>query len=417
MWLPVSIALSSELGKLILLVLVPTISLTNQWSNELLNFNYEDVILVSSDNSSWSSELQSVLNSFKLETRKKVAIIATYDSFKTPKFQSFCIKFPNETMLLADEAHNMGAPEVLNKLPHKIRYRLGLSATPHRHFDDSGTNEFLMYFNVAKASTFVFSMHEAISKQYLCQYKLFPHFAKLNEKEYVEYIKLTKAIASRAHIVKNKFTSTDAKLERMLRDRRNILNKAAAKKKIVGEIIDQIKRDGEIHHTLIYSPEGMNEEENSNIIDDLGRFLAFDKGLRIAQFTGTTPPDERNELLNEFEKGKIQCLLAMKCLDEGIDVKQTETAIFVSSTTNPRQYVQRRGRVLRVHNKKPLAYIHDIIAIPPKLQLDDPKIKEIDKIILTQEFKRYKEFAEDALNYVDAITPIKELCKEYNIEL
>lgn len=411
-----SVKLLEKTNILVLLVLVPTISLAEQWSEVVKEFNYQEIIIVSSNNPNWTFELQAGLNSFKLGTIKHLVVVSTYDSYKSKKFQGFYDKFPSETMLIADEVHSMGAPEMLKKMPVNIKYRLGLSATPHRHFDDSGTQKLLDFFNASTQSTFTFGMKEAIANQFLCQYKLYPHFAELNEDEYEHYIDLTKQISRRAHIVKNRFVDTDVALERMLQDRRKILNKTASKKEIVGHIIDEMKKQGEVHHTLVYCPEGNDEEEDNRIIDELGKYLAFEKGLRIAPFTGTTPAERRSQLLKEFDEGKIQCLLAMKCLDEGVDVKQTKTAIFVSSSTNPRQYVQRRGRVLRVHQNKPFAYLHDLIAKPPKIEMDDPKVKAIDKVILTQEFKRYKEFAEDALNYVEAITPVKELCEEYKID-
>jgi len=302
-------------------------------------------------------------------------------------------------------------------LPHGIQYRLGLSATPHRHFDDSGTQSLLLFFNSAHKSTFVFSMKEAISAQFLCQYKLYPHFAELNKGEYEHYIELTKEISRRAHIKKNEFLENDSYLEKLLRDRRNILNRAANKQNVLGEIIEGMKENGDINHTLVYCPEGNDADEDSKIIDQYGRFLGIEKGLRIGKFISETLTERRRELLQQFDKGSIQCLLAMKCLDEGVDVKQTETAIFVSSTTNPRQYIQRRGRVLRTHQKKSFAYLHDIIAVPPETLDDDERAKEIEKVIFTQEFKRYKEFAEDAVNYVEAMEPIKPILEKYDIEL
>jgi len=411
-----SVKLFEDLESLVVVVLVPTISLAEQWIEEVTKFGFVESILVSSTNPSWDLALQGGLNSFKLKTINHLVVISTYDSYKSKRFQEFHAKFPAHTMLLADEAHSMGAPEILNKLPYNIQYRLALSATPHRHFDDSGTQKFLEFFNASIRSTYEFPMKQAIASRFLCQYRLKPHFAELTEEEYMHYYALTKKISQRAHINKNKFVDTDVHLERMLQERRKLLNKASSKKEIVGDIIDAMKKQGEIHHTLIYCPEGNDESEDNRIIDDLGKYLAFEKGIRIAPFTGNTPPEKRAQLLKEFDEGKIQCLLAMKCLDEGVDVRRTETAIFVSSSTNPRQYIQRRGRVLRVHPDKPIAFLHDIIAVPPKIELDDEKAKEIDKVILSQEFRRYKEFAEDALNYVEAISPVKEICKDYNID-
>lgn len=411
-----SIKLLEKLNGIFLLVLVPTISLAQQWHEEVVTFNYSEIILISSDNPAWGSDLQAGLNSFRLGTLKHLVAISTYDSFKSKKFQDFYEKFPDETMILADEAHNMGSPEMLSKLPFTINYRLALTATPHRHFDDSGTRELLEFFNVAAKSTFVFSIKDAIANQFLCQYKLYPHFAELNDQEYKEYISLTKQIAKRAHFRKKALISTDTTLERLFQKRRKILNQAEAKIKILGGIIECLKHKNKAHHILVYCPEGNNEQEDNRIIDETGKYLAFEMELRIAPFTGMTQSDKRQELLRDFDLGAIQCLLAMKCLDEGVDVKQTETAIFVSSSTNPRQYIQRRGRLLRVHFNKPFAYLHDIIAVPPKNDVADPITKEIDKIILQQEFKRYKEFAMDAVNYVDAVTPVKRLCEEYQID-
>ena len=235
-----------------------------------------------------------------------------------------------------------------------ISYRLGLSATPHRHFDDSGTHKLLKFFNAETAHTYKLDLKQAIADKFLCQYKLYPHLAVLNESEYEAYIDLTKRIAKKAHIIKNQ-EEPDHHLEQLLRDRRNILNRAEGKLSILGQIIDSIiESDGEVKHTLVYCPEGSNPDEDARIIDEYGKFLGLEKGRRIGKFVGETPPEERLRLLEDFDKGRIQCLLAMKCLDEGVDVKQTKIAIFLSSSTNPRQYIQRRGRVLRTHPKRVL---------------------------------------------------------------
>jgi superfamily II DNA or RNA helicase len=412
-----SVKLFEKLNKIVLLILVPTISLAEQWVEEVQKFTYKEIVLVSSNNSYWEIEIQAGLNSFRLESINHLVIISTYDSYKSKRFKEYYDRLPAETMLIADEAHYMGAPEILNKLPHKINFRLALSATPHRHFDDSGTKKFLSFFHVEDQPTFTFGMKEAIRSNFLCQYKLYPYFAELNEKEYELYLELTDQISRRAHISRKKEFTADVVLERLLQERRMILNKAASKKEIVGRIIDEMRQKGEVHHTLVYCPEGVDEIENSSIIDEYGKYLAFEKGLRIAQFTGSTSPQRRAELLKQFDEGSIQCLLAMKCLDEGVDVRRTESAIFVSSSTNPRQYVQRRGRVLRTHDEKPFAFLYDIITVPPQLELEDPKAIDVNKIILTQEFSRFKEFAEDSLNFVEAITPIKKVCDDYKIKI
>ncbi len=411
-----SLSLKEKLSKCFLLTLVPTISLAEQWNEEVKKVGYSNTIVVSSHHKDWDKALLSAINAFKLNTIDQVVCISTYDSYKSSKFESFLLKLPKETMLLADEAHTMGAPQMLQKLPSNISYRLGLSATPHRHFDDSGTHKLLKFFNAETAPTYKLDLKQAIADKFLCQYKLYPHLAVLNESEYEAYIDLTKRIAKKAHIIKNQ-EEPDHQLEQLLRDRRNILNRAEGKLSILGQIIDSIiESDGEVKHTLVYCPEGNNPDEDARIIDEYGKFLGLEKGLRIGKFVGETPPEERQRLLEDFDKGRIQCLLAMKCLDEGVDVKQTKIAIFLSSSTNPRQYIQRRGRVLRTHPKKSFAHLHDILAVPPTLPKEE-QLEQVDRIIINQELSRYREFADDAFNYVEAIEPLKETLEKYGLKI
>ena len=412
-----SLALKRKTNKCFLLTLVPTISLAEQWKEEVKKVGYTNTIIVSSNHSNWDKQLMSTINAFKLETIDQVVCISKYDSYKSSKFEPFVSKLPKETMLIADEAHAMGAPQMLQKLPTNILYRLGLSATPHRYFDDSGTEKLLAFFNSKNESTYKLDLKKAIADKFLCQYKLYSHVATLSNAEYEEYKNLTKKIAKKAHIVKNKFEEADHHLEKLLRDRRNILNRAHAKLSILGQIIDSIKEsEGDVKHTLVYCPEGSSPEEDTKIIDEYGKYLGLEKGLRIGKFAGETPPEEREKLLRDFDKGNIQCLLAMKCLDEGVDVKQTKIAIFLASSTNPRQYVQRRGRVLRTHPKKSFAHLHDILAIPPEMP-DDEQLMGIEKTIINQELSRYREFAEDAINYVEATEPLKPIVDKYMLKL
>lgn len=412
-----SLELKKKLNRCFILVLVPTISLAEQWREEVKKVGYHSIVTVSSTYPKWTSDLNKAINAFKLGSTDHTVCICTYDSYKSKRFKPFLDKFPDQSLLIADEAHAMGAPQMLDDLPYFFKYRIGLSATPHRHFDDAGTEKLLEFFNAETKPTYKLDLSQAIAEQFLCQYNLFPHTIELNQEEYESYLELTKKISKRAHIQKNRLERSDSHLEKLLRDRRNILNRASGKLAVLDKIIDQLEEEtGSIKHTLVYCPEGNNPEESGKIIDDYGRFLGLTKGLRIGKFVGETPPDERRQLLEDFDKGKIQCLLAMKCLDEGVDVKQTKTAIFLASSTNPRQYVQRRGRVLRTHSSKSFAYLHDILAVPPTIP-EEKRLFEVEKTMISQELRRYKEFAEDAINYVEAIEPIKPIIEKYQIEI
>jgi superfamily II DNA or RNA helicase len=122
--------------------------------------------------------------------------------------------------------------------------------------------------------------------------------------------------------------------------------------------------------------------------------------------------------LNQFSDGKLDALLAMKCLDEGVDIPQTQYAIFCSSTGNPRQYIQRRGRVLRYHGDKKFAYIYDMI-VKPVLDVtttDSSQIK-LEKNILISELKRLVNFAVLAENKLDCLKDLEELCYCFDIDI
>ena len=267
---------------MLLLILVPTISLGEQWKEEVRKVGYQNILMVSSHYSGWDKQLRSNINTFKLGAVDNMVCISTYDSYKTDKFQLFVDKLPAETLLIADEAHAMGASQMLQKMPHDIKYRLGLSATPHRHFDDSGTSRLLEFFNAEHAPTYQLNLKQAIADDYLCQYKLYPHFATLNDSEFAKYLSITRRIAKKIHLNQGKFEEQDSHVEKLLRDRRNILNRAEDKLSILGQIIDSIKEsEGDVKHTLVYCPEGNTPDEDTRIIDEYGKLLGLEKGLRI----------------------------------------------------------------------------------------------------------------------------------------
>ena len=81
----------------------------------------------------------------------------------------------------------------------------------------------------------------------------------------------------------------------------------------------------------------------------------------------------------------------MKCLDEGVDVPRSELAIFCASTGNPRQFIQRRGRVLRKHPDKHMAEIHDLV-VAPEISASSNSFR-MEQILLKGELQRVKNFS------------------------
>ena len=119
------------------------------------------------------------------------------------------------------------------------------------------------------------------------------------------------------------------------------------------------------------------------------------------KFTGSESISDRLILLEQFSKGNVNALVAMKCLDEGVDVPSAETAIIMASTSNPREYIQRRGRILRRHENKDLAIIYDMIVTMSDRQIRRLSTSErnLELQIMEREAERYREFARDAKNY------------------
>ncbi len=412
--------LISKNDKIITIILVPSVSLVEQWEKDCIKFSFNTILKVYKDTKNWYTKYQSILNSYKLGSIKYPVIISTYTSYQLPRFQQMLSQIPSDSLIICDEVHNFGASESKKYLPHKLKYRLGLSATPHRHFDELGTNELLSFFKSEKSSTFKLDIRDAIDMGALCEYYLHIHEVNLNDDEYQKYIAITKKIGQRYAINKGKFDKYDKNLEMLLIKRKRIINNASHKKQIVEEIIkNRIIKDKSIKYMLIYCPEG-KDENDTTLIYDYGRMLGNDLGIKIKYFIGNTDAKERKLILEGFADGKIEAILAMKCLDEGIDVKRTETAILVASSTNPRQYIQRRGRVLRKHPEKNFAIIHDLFVLPPSLDTDyddDTKSSNINKNIIEQELRRLFEFAKSSLNYSDSMMTIRSYCTDYGIDI
>ena len=408
------------------IVLVPTRALVEQWEKEIINnFNFQNLISVR--NKYFYEEL-------KYEDKNENScLLVTYATFKSSKFQKIFnrINHKNDFTLIADEAHNMGSAgflKILNSLDD-VKKRIGLSATPSRYFDDVGEMEVFKFFNTKidgeiPKFTYSFSISEAINakpKPFLCKYKYKIKFVELQNDELTKYRKYTRDLLN--------FLDKDGRLKRcievesILKKRKDIIKKAKNKKSKLIEIVEEIGVE-KFKYAFVYVPEGKEidySEDDSDWSefsnDDFGLISDYTKEINekfnnripIRHFTGKSK--DRGEILNHFSKGQYSALFAMKCLDEGVDVPRTEIAIFCSSTGNPRQYIQRRGRVLRLHDDKKEALIYDMIVIPILEDLNDSeKEYKTEANLVKGEVRRLIEFAKDSLS-LDEVLLNKDLIK------
>ncbi len=422
-----------KLGYYKALILVPTITLVEQWEKECEKFNFGNVIKVCSKYGGWQTSLANI-RMLELSTpnnKLSYVIISTYASFIRPAIFWELNQFPKTKLLLiADEAHNMGGGLVAKRL-NDIKYlrRIGLSATPDRQFDEEGNLRLMSFFGCNKEYTFEYSMAEAIKNKALCKYYYYPHLVELTQDEMSQYIELSKKIAK---IINRTDKDSREILKRLLLKRKQIIHKAENKKKEFEAILkEHLNNTGSLKYTLVYVPEGnrlddqtadifdteeriKDDEDTLHLIDEYTRIVRdLDPHIVVRQFTSES--SDRDSMLSDFANGNIDVLTSMKCLDEGVDVPRSELAIFCASTGNPRQFIQRRGRVLRTHKDKRYAIIHDLVVIPETNF--DSECYELEKSLVSTEIKRVRDFALLSENCNDTLNTLDEILNRYKISL
>ena len=423
------------------LILVPTITLVDQWEKECHKFNFNNVIKVCSKNKNWVNELDAIKNKENFNfsnTEPSYIIIATYASFARENIfhslMDFSKKATKQILLIADEAHNMGAGRILDRLNGvKFARRIGLSATPERQFDVKGTKNIMEFFGcVGNKYTYEYSMQQAIDNGFLCRYKYYPHLVRLTNEEMVEYIKVSKQLAKYFIYDKESFPQGDDILMNLLLKRKRIIHKAKNKETIFKQILEnRYNEKGDLKYTLVYVPEGSRPDDNNADLFDSAEFIPddsetdsiIDRYTQIVQDVSPTTTvkkfisgiKERNSLLDSFAKGELEVLTSMKCLDEGVDVPRSELAIFCASTGNPRQFIQRRGRILRLHKDKHMAEIHDLVVAPEVSTALESF--SMERSLLASELRRVKDFAEMSENADFAYSELSEILSYYDLSL
>lgn len=402
-------------------ILVPTVALLHQWKVECEKFNFSDSLITTKDRK-WREELKEINYDIqKLNKTRSFILITTYATFHRQNFQTlFKTIDKNEVTLIADECHNVGSNALINILPNDITYRIGLSATPERKYDLEGSEKMYAYFNAyPDCFTFSYSMFKAIKNESLCKYNYYPIFCSLNEDELKHYKSYSKRLIMNYNDKTKKFNEEG---KRLLIERKRIVHKA--KDKLI-KLKNLLSEDHDFKYTFIYVPEGKEVSyDEEDIIEDaedvkiISDYLEIVKDLKFRAKTVTGTQNDRENSLNRFKEGKIDMLLAMKILDEGVDIPITKNAIFCSSTGNPRQFIQRRGRVLRTYENKSHANIWDMVVIPKISDVDDDKEYHMEKNILKSEILRVANFVYSSKN-IDSFkdSELSKICKIHEIDL
>ena len=364
------------------LVVVPSRLLLEQWDSEISEELSEAALLLAGGGK----------NTWRIPERLKGMtgpdtanggriVLATMQTASMPEFIRN-VTDGSHLLLVADEVHQLGSPHHSKIMNIDAGYRLGLSATPTRYGDPDGTKKIFDYFNGVVPPPITLS--DAIKAGRLVPYEYFPHAINLSEDEAEEWRHYTKQISR--EIAQQKSDSLDTqplseKAKLLLIKRSRIAKKASAKIHLAASIVKQHFEKEQ--SWLLYCEDS---EQLEQVLSALRN-----EGLDPVEYHSNMEGD-RAATMSWFRSfGGI--LVSIRCLDEGVDIPDVSHALILASSQNPRQFIQRRGRVLRRAPDKHLAVVHDAIVLPVSVGSEPEQIS-----LLKSELLRAIEFAGHAIN-------------------
>lgn len=384
-----------------ILILVPLKDLVDQWEKDIRKYFSGTIILVRSG-LDWKNHvsnftLKRILNPDKKE---RLVVISTYDSFSLNKNKILDILTLSKTLIIADECHKTGAKTYRTNLPEEIKFRIGLSATPKRPFDEKGTKAIFDYFDPHE-NPFEFTIGQAIENGMLCPYNYYPILVELTVEEMESYAEISEKINKLVQIVNSTAVSEEDEehLEQLLKQRHRIIERAENKyESFISIFLREIRKYQ--NYTIVFAPDG-KDENNEDLLKKYQTEvtqLAYKNRMYITTIEYIQGTSKEN--LNFFATGQADVVFAKQRLNEGIDIPAARRAFFIASSTSERGFIQRRGRVLRLHPEKTVAEIFDFVVIPPQSTLNfyDPRlILQIKE----SELKRALDFAKTANNFLE----------------
>lgn len=383
--------------KIALVITCPYKHLVDQWEDEVRKFNFLPIKAYEAF-SAWSNDFGNKIMAYNHDDIDHLCVITTNTTFMTDRFHSLIKKIDGPTMLIADEAHHFGSEKSKLFFPENIHSRLALSATPNRWFDEEGTAALTNYFG---KTVYSFPLNRAIEEGFLTQYSYYPVPVNLTEIEMETYSDLTSKIVP-LFAKKNKSETEEKRLTSLLLKRADVLKNAENKIVELKKVLLTIER---LDHAIFYCAPAQREK--------ILQILGVEKRIRTHQFTYREDNNLRQDILTQFDKGFIQAIVAIKCLDEGVDVPSSRMAFFLANSTNPREFVQRRGRVLRRSEGKTSASLYDFLTIPPLSSKENDY--DLTRSILRKELSRFDEFAKNSLTYHSAYDVIWKIARSFDL--
>lgn len=381
-----------------IVICAPYKHLVRQWADDVEKaFPDARLIMVSSENPSWEQQISQEIIRKQYNPEKQIIIISTIASFKMPRFLSAIRKSTEEKLLIVDEAHRF--TERSASLKDVFQYMLGLSATPYSGSSPNKGLELMAWFG---GQVFNLPIEVALERGFLVPYNYYPIYVSATEDEEGKFRYHTQKILS---CFKNNRCINPDLLVKSLRNRLRVISMAEEKQIRIHEIVSEIS---EKDHFVVYCGDGKLFDNNTG--DELRHIQSIKRvlharGFKPSQFTATENMAVRMELVDAFNKGEIDSLVAIRCLDEGINIPSIKSALVLSSNDDYREFVQRRGRILRTYKGKEYANIYDVVVLPSHDMQGWAKI----------ELRRFREYGRLALNWDDLVLDLDAHLATYGL--
>lgn len=385
----------------IIVILVPYIHLIAQWEYSLNQVTKVDYIvkMYSGNSPMWKHQMGHAIMGKRRNPDLKVVFISTIKSWASDYAQSFLNKYDIKKMLIVDEAHRFNN-FISDSLKNQYSYKIGLSATPlvGRRIN----SDLIDFFGGA---AYNLPIEIALKKKFLCGYYYHPIFVKATEEDEKMFKQITRDMISCFDDHNNIKKGYEDRIQTLLRKRNRLLSLTEAKTNygyLKTLIVNKVHFDD---HFIIYCGDGKINGSVRHL--DYVKDIFDDLNYKMDRFTCEESMDERLAIIDVFNRNVINGLVAIRCLDEGIDIPSIKTALLLSNSDNFREFVQRRGRILRNYDGKEFADIYDLILLPSH---DTPGIAEI-------EFRRFYEYAKLSLNWeTENKTILEEYMTSYNLD-
>lgn len=418
--------LSEDLDDVLAVIIVcPYQHLVEQWVEDIVRFNIKPIIAYGdSPQKDWKKRLSRAVRDQKLRRDKSFfCLVCTNATFAKDYVQDEISKIQSPILLVVDEAHNFGARTYARLLDDRFTYRLALSATLDRHRDDEGTAVLYEFFG---KKCIEYSLDRAIDEDKLTKYKYYPIPVYLTDEELEKYEQKSYEMSKCLIKGKDGKYKLNKRGEILAMERARIVAGARQKLETLREYIAPYAQDNNI---LVYcgatnvidekADYSSTDEDDVRQIEAVTRILGNEFGMEVAKFTSEENMETRATIKEQFQKGdRLQAIVAIKCLDEGVNIPGIRTAFILASTTNPKEYIQRRGRVLRKAENKPFAEIYDFVTLPRELDSVSGLTTEQaqrDLSLVKNELARIKEFGRLSMNSMEANDLIWDIQEVYHI--